>query len=533
MLQVLQRLPLSHPALSIICTAGPSTHKFKKKGSSYEIAESKLGKLIDAGMGVVRINFSHVKSTQFEEIKFLIKHIRDLEKEKNIPISILMDLKGPEIRIEEIQTKTAHGKAKSHDFIKLQRGDEIKISADYHNNPEGIGDVSCRLLVSFEGTFYQEVLQGHTAVVGDNELYLGVKKKLDDGIICTAGSSGIIKKNKAINLPDRGALNVQSPVTQDITALMAGFDVDLIAQSFVQEVADVHRLIGRLVGTQLQDKPIIAKIETPSAVNEIDQILAVDQVFGIMVARGDLGVLADYMEIPQLQRRLINSANKLGKPVIVATQMLESMIERPRPWRPEVQDISTAIEEGADSLMLSGETASGQFAQESVEVMSAVIGKNVPVDRESYCRKFKGKFALPRQERPIDVIGHAICEVADEAESPFIFYYASTGISATLISRFRPSVPVIAITTSQRTARILTLLYNVYPVLVGDGSLPRETKEFIGFLKDINRKLMLTEKLKKENRQFFLVGTQELTPLINHQNNGPGGKARGIFVFEE
>jgi pyruvate kinase len=247
-----------------------------------------------------------------------------------------------------------------------------------------------------------------------------------------------------------------------------------------------------------------------------------------MVARGDLGVLADYKQIPQLQKKLIDSANKIGKPVIVATQMLESMVERPRPWRPEVQDISTAIEEGADALMLSEETAIGKFPKEAVSVMAAVINENTPIDVEEYVKKFKGEYAVPNPGRPIDVLGFAICEVAKEAKSPFILSYATTGISATLISRFRPRMPVITITNKRDTARKLCLLYNVYPVLVKEKDLPRDPQRFIKFLREIVAELDLSEHVKKStaaSSSVFLVGTQDLTRLI-------GEKAQGIFVFE-
>ncbi len=546
MCHVVQRLPLSHPALSIICTAGPSIFKAVPKDNGWDIGESKMEELLDKGMGIVRINFSHVEENEFDEIDLLIKHIRELEDKRGIPIPILMDLAGPEIRITEILYPNKKGKLEQlpekTDF-NLEIGDHVIFSVNADGDGSLRDNAKARVIVSFEGNFYSEVRRGNTVVIGDNDLYLSVRERYNGSdVLCITENSGSIKIKKSINLPDSPKLDVENLVEKDMNALKRGFDVDLIAQSFVQEHEDVNELIGFLRQTTLKYKPIIVKVETPSAVKDIDKILKKKKVFGIMVARGDLGVLVDFKKIPRIQKRLIDAANRLGKPVIVATQMLESMVHRPKPWRPEVQDISTAINEGADSLMLSEETAIGQFPEETVEVMSEVIKEYTPVDRDEYLRKFDNKYALPNPKRPIDVIGYAICEVAKEANSPFIFSYATTGISATLISRFRPKVPVIAITNRQDTARILSLLYNVYPVLVKEKDLPRQPREFIAFLRDLIAELNLgkyikekrkeLEREKKEVSSLFLVGTQELSTIVGDQYGDEDFKARGIFVFE-
>lgn len=535
-----QCLPLTHPALSIICTTGPSIFEVKKQSGKLEVKKSCLEELLSKGMGIVRINFSHVSPNDYESIRFMIKHVREIEKNKKIPIPILMDLKGPEFRIVEIQEKRKNGDINSsyQQFKKftIERLDRIQFCAIKHKNPGFINNISCRIFISFEGDFYHSVKVKDTVVLGDNDIYLKVTNKSADGIICLAENKGEIKVNQSLNLPDALELKIKSPIVEDdINALNAGFDVDLIAQSFIQKASDVEKMIGRITGTSLQEKPIIAKIETPAAVADIENILNIDQVFGIMVARGDLGVLAEYSKIPQIQQDLIDTANKLGKPVIVATQMLDSMENRPRPTRSEVQDISTAIKEGADTLMLSGETAAGQFPRESVEVMAEVTKVNTPVDRKEYLEKFEGEFSIPEPKRPIDVLGYAICEVADEALSPYIFSYATSGRSATLISRFRPGVPVIAITTKQDTARILSLLYNVYPVLVNLEHLPRNPKEFIAFIRELIDELGIRDEISQNSRskeRQFLVATQELTKIVGPENGVLGPRARGIFVFE-
>jgi pyruvate kinase len=526
---VLQRLPLTQPALSIICTAGPSIYETEVVNGICRIKTSRLRELLEVGMRVVRINFSHVQQRDYEKIRCLISHIRELERETSQPIPILMDLQGPEIRVVEILDRNL--KSLPHmRSIRIRQGQKLEVSTPTDAAKPLDRRALNRLVVTFEGDLYPQMVDGETLVMGDNELSLRILEKVAGGVLCLTENRGMLKIKKGLNLPNRGKLEAPILVENDKKSLNEGFDIDLIAQSFVRNHTDVAELQGYLDGTPLRNKPIIAKIETPSAVGDIDAILQIRDIFGVMVARGDLGVLADYTEIPQLQEKLINSANRVGKPVIVATQMLESMVERPRPWRPEVQDISTAIKEGADALMLSEETAIGKFPKETVSVMAAVINKNMPIDDKEYVKKFKGKYAVPNPGRPIDVLGFAICEVANEAGSPFILSYATTGISATLISRFRPKMPVITITNKQDTARKLCLLYNVYPVLVNEKELPREPRKFIKFLREIVAELELSTHIKRgstASSSVFLVGTQELTKVVIG-----GGKAQGIFVFE-
>ncbi|MEK6280769.1 MAG: pyruvate kinase [Acidobacteriota bacterium] len=523
---VLQYLPLSHPALSIVCTAGPSIYQTEDAEGICQTKMSRIRELLDAGMRVLRINFSHVPKQDYEKIKCLIAHVRELERQAKQPIPVLMDLKGAEIRIIDILDD--HGNSlKDRGSVDIGKDVEIEISIPTDTNTALDARARHRVVVSFEGELYPQMVDGEAVVIGDNEIYLRISEKVQGGVLCVTENLGALKLNKGLNLPDRVKLEAPLVVEEDALALREGFDVDLVAQSFVRSASDVAQLNGVLSETPLKGKPIIVKIETPFAVADIDGILQAPGVFGAMVARGDLGVLADFRKIPQLQERIIESANKLGKPVIVATQMLESMVERPKPWRPEVQDISTAIKEGADALMLSEETAVGNFPREAVTVMAEVIREN-PLDRKEYQKKFDGKFAIPNPDRPIDVLGFAICEVAEEAQSPFILSYASTGISATLISRFRPRAPVLAITNRPDTARKLCLPYNVYPVLVNDDPLPRQPQEFIKFLREIVAELGLNRQIKRSGEtssKVFLVGTQELTRLI-------GGKAQGIFVFE-
>lgn len=544
--KIVQSVELSRPPLSIIGTYGPSMCKFRPDGKGgYALVDSCLKALVTEGLGIVRINFSHVARADFPNIEVFIRHVRKVERELQVPIPIMMDLRGPEMRIERIGVKSgARGQVRHETRFDIKEGEKVQFFAAHtlrgkrRTAPPLSPDTRACIFVQFEGDIYDAADSGDVVVLGDNVLYLDVKKKSrTQGVICVAQNDGEIKKGQSLNIPGHRSLSIPTPVPKDREALNEGFDVDLIAQSFVQDAADVERLVGFLENTALRGKPIIAKIETQTGYENINDILGCGQVFGVMVARGDLGVLVDYAEIPRLQRDLIDSANRLGKAVIVATQMLESMMKRPRPSRSDVQDIASAIGQGADAVMLSGETAAGLYPVDCVKVMCAVIKAETPVDPVEYLRKFGGKYALPRVDRPIDTIGFAICEVAKEAQSPFIFSYASKGLSATRISRCRPNVPILAITTSQDTARLLVLSYNVYPILVGRKILPRQIEQFMRFMVEIiegipdlqtriAEQIARVERDPENSERVFLVATQELSELT-----APAA-SRGIFVFE-
>jgi pyruvate kinase len=510
-----------------------------QRGGTYKVDDTRVEELIREGMGIVRINFSHVPKMQYGKIECFIAHVRDVEKKTKIPIPIMMDLKGPEIRIRRITARPPSDKnQKNQPKVPLKRGDFVQFYQRWKPNSVGHPKVAAYAALEFEGTFAAIVNPDDSVVAGDNDLFLEViAKDPPTSVVCKVKDTGTLKKGHSLNLPEHEHLNVPPVPRADRDAIAHGFDIDLIAQSFVQSVDDIVRLHENLTQTKRKHIRIIAKIETQAAFENIDDILGHKLVYGIMVARGDLGVLVPYRTIPERQVRLVNTANKLGKPVIVATQLLESMMNRPTPYRSEVQDIWTAVREGADALMLSGETAKGNYPVHSVSVMRDVVRECTPIDQDEYLRKFDGKYALPTVSRPIDALGFAICEVAKEANAPVIFSYATEGRSATRISRCRPSSPIVTITTSPRTARELVLLYNVYPVFVGRGPsnpLPRQPKEFIEFIwQIISREQDLEDAIRSQRKEvgtFFLVGTEELTKLLNQ--GGGRGKARGIFVFE-
>lgn len=525
--RVLKASPVRSDRLAIICTMGPrvSLGGREPDGTFAEPnALTCIEELVEHGMAAARINFSHVSELDFERVDRLISAIRDVEERLRVPIPIIMDLKGPEIRVREIVLR---GK-EPVSSLEVVEGDLLQLSDLEDAGSPCAPGVKARLFVTYPKSIYAEIERGHTVVAGDNDVYMRVERKRAGGlVICRAEHRGTVKTGKHISLPDVvGGRMLAGPldVDEDRAALEHGFDVDLVAQSFVQGPDDVRDLVRLMENSPLGRKPIIAKVESPAAVKNIDSILAEEDVFGIMVARGDLGVLVDYDRIPRIQKELINKANIAGKPVIVATQLLESMMQRPLPHRSEPQDIATAIEEGADALMLSGETAAGDFPLESVKVMARVIAATVPIDREAYLAKFRGEYTRRPVTRNIHVIGHPLCQLAEEADAPLIVSYATSGASATMISRFRPKMPVLAITTRVETARRLRLLYGVHPVLVrteGEG-LPRAAEPFVRFAREVIEELGLVRRLSIPGR--IVVGTMH--------NAIKDVRSRAIFTFQ-
>jgi pyruvate kinase len=525
---VLKAGPMQPGTLAIIGTMGPrvSLESRRPDGSFPEPeALTSIEELVEHGMAAARINFSHVREQDFAQVDRLIAAIRSVEDRLRIPIPVIMDLKGPELRVREIRTPNDEPVP----VLDLAEGDRVQLADIEDADCPALSGVKARLLLSYPKNVYVELERGNTVVIGDNDVYLTVERKRSpDKVICRAEHRGRIKPGKSVNLPDAAGGRLQAgplDVAEDRAALAHGFDVDLIAQSFIQDASDVSALARLLERGPLGRKPIIAKIETPAAVADIDAILADENVFGIMVARGDLGVLVDFDRIPEIQRRLIDKANIAGKPVIVATQLLESMMQRPRPHRSEPQDIATAVEEGADALMLSGETAAGDFPLESVKVMARVIAATMPINRDLYLAKFNREFTRRPVTRNIHVIGHPICELAEAAHAPIIVSYATTGISAAMVSRFRPSMPVLAMTPRLETARLLRLLYGVHPVLVdphGSPDLPRSAEGFVRFVREVVEELGIVGKLALPGK--FIVGTMH--------NAIKDVRSRAIFTFQ-
>lgn len=415
----------------IICTIGPASE-----------SEEILRELFKNGLDVCRLNFSH---GSHEEHKKRIDTIKKVRKELNLPIGIMLDTKGPEIRIGDFKDGV----------IEIQEGDIFILTTR-----EILGDKSI-VSVSYKG-LPNDVEKGTKILIDDGLIEFEVLEVIDGtDIKCVALNSGILKNKKGVNVPNV-KINLPAVTEKDIKDIIFGIknEVDFIAASFVRKASDVLEIRKILEENNGEHIEIIAKIENQEGVDNIDEILAVAD--GIMVARGDLGVEIQTEEIPIVQKELIRKANLAGKPVITATQMLDSMMRNPRPTRAEVTDVANAILDGSSAIMLSGETASGKYPVEAVKTMY-----NIAVRTENsldYNEILKSKFSLV-EVSTTNAISKATCSTAMDLGASAIITATSSGYTSKAISKFRPKAPIIAATTSEKVMRRLSIVWGVYPVL--------------------------------------------------------------------
>lgn len=519
-----------------------------------------LDRLVQEGVAVFRMNFSHVtpfgerseagitEKYSYAQIASLIRRIRAIEKARAIPIPVMMDLKGPEIRVQHLFTD-------GHQTDRISVADNEPVFITQSRQRPDKGKV---VVVTFEGDFSRECRRNNLVRIDDGRVSLVIRQ--EGTVVRTrAVTSGTIKLGKSVNLPDHHLTTVNSITAKDREDLRQCFDVDLVAQSFVrsaQDVARLDRLLRRLYSDrqhnprQLPVPKIIAKIETAEAVSQCKghdtflEILEEESTFGVMVARGDLGGELGLARVPAVQQRLLNFANRVGKPAIVATQMLETMIDNPVPVRAEMEDIWSAVREGADAVMLSGETAKGKFPLQAVRQMREVTDQT-KLDTRLYRLRFENDFVYggtrPRGTLPtkaVDVVGYAITTIAEGAMSPFIVTYATKGWSATRIARFRPREPIriIALTLSPQSARILRLLHAVCPILLANPDrsvtdLPRERSAVIELSRYAIRTLLRRSRafarwLEPGWQSRFIVAT-----LADRRPDREWDKARDLIVF--
>ena len=411
----------------IVCTLGPAT-------SSAE----RIGQLIDAGMNVARLNLSHGSRNQHEE---LLANVRSEAKKRGAFVALLADLQGPKIRL---------GKLIEGEHV-LSAGETFIITTE-----EIVGD-SSRASTTYKGLAL-DCTAGDTLLIDDGKVSLQISKVVDNEIFTVVRNGGAISSSKGINAPG-SSLSVPALSEKDLLdlewALRAG--VDLIALSFVRhgsDIAGVHQVMDR-VGVRV---PVIAKIEKPQAVSNLDEIVAAFD--GLMVARGDLGVELPIEEVPLVQKRCITAARENAKPVIVATQMLESMINQPSPTRAEATDCANAILDGADALMLSGETSVGKFPLEAVATMSRIIAKTE--------EKALSEVAQLRHNpnTKSGAITKAAAEVGAVVDAKFLVAFTQSGDSARRMSRLRSVIPILALTPEASTAHQLALSWGVEPIVI-------------------------------------------------------------------
>lgn len=417
----------------IVCTIGPACN-----------TEEKLTQLMEAGMNVARLNFSH---GTHEDHAANIGRIRRVANRLNRPIALLQDLQGPKIRT---------GWLKDHKPVELIDGAELIITTE-----EMEGDVRM-VSTTYEG-LPGDVKAGDRILLDDGLLELRVERVTNTEVHTRVIHGGPLKEHKGINLPGV-MVNTPSMTDKDREDLKFGIEqnVDYVALSFVRRAEDVALIKRAIVeiDPRASKLPIIAKLEKPAALDNLESI--VDMADGVMVARGDLGVELSPQQVPTAQKRIIEAANRHRKIVITATQMLESMIKAPIPTRAEVSDVANAIFDGTDAVMLSGETASGSYPMEAVKMMAS-IAEEAEANAEKYTH-----WRVPNEVTNEDSIAlsRAARELAHDRDVRAIAVFTLTGRNARLLSKARPSVPILAFTPDAKTNARMSLLWGVTPYLI-------------------------------------------------------------------
>lgn len=428
----------------IICTIGPACD-----------SEDMLRQMILGGMNVARLNFSH---GTHESHKIKIDRLKKLRKELNVPVAILLDTKGPEIRTTTLESDSVTLSAGDEFILTTEEvvGNEKKVSVTYKNLPANLS-------------------KGNTVLIDDGLIELIVSDVKNTDIICEIVTGGVLGNRKGINIP---GVSIDMPYLSDADRNDIAFgienDIDYIALSFVRSAKDIKEVQHILNMKGAYNIELIAKIENSEGIRNIDDIIACSQ--GVMVARGDMGVEIPFEELPHIQKKIITACYSAGKKVITATQMLESMIIHPRPTRAEITDVANAVYDGTSALMLSGETANGKYPLRSLETMSKIAEKTESeIDYRSYANQ---KNVLSNLEINItNAISHATCQTAHDLGAAAIVAITLRGASARMISRFRPETPIIAVTPYEKTYMQLALSWGITPIL---NNFIENTQELIG-----------------------------------------------------
>ena len=410
----------------VVCTIGPKTESVEM-----------LTKLVESGMNVMRLNFSH---GDFEEHGTRIKRIREVMEKTGKNIGILLDTKGPEIRT---------GKLEDGKDILLEAGNKITITTDYSY----VGNKD-KISVSYPG-IVNDLKPGNVVLLDDGLVGLEVDSIKGNEIVCTIRNTGELGETKGVNLPGV-SVGLPALAEKDIADLKFGCEqgVDFVAASFIRkasDVAEVRKVLDENGGANIK---IIPKIENQEGVDNFDEILELSD--GIMVARGDLGVEIPAEEVPFVQKMMIRKCNAAGKPVITATQMLDSMIRNPRPTRAEAGDVANAILDGTDAVMLSGESAKGKYPVEAVQMMASIS------KRTDEFKKFKNPIVPKTGTVTVtEAISIGAVESTQILDAKLIICWTKSGRAARMLRKYGPTVPIIALTDSEQTARQLSLVRGV------------------------------------------------------------------------
>ncbi|WP_160677651.1 pyruvate kinase [Clostridium sp. C8-1-8] len=426
----------------IICTIGPASEK-----------EEILSQIIESGMNVSRHNFSH---GDHEEHKGRMVAVKELAKKYDKQIAVMLDTKGPEIRTGKFEPSK----------VELTVGSEFTIYA----GGDVVGDTT-KCSVTYAG-LGNDVKPGNMILIDDGLVGLEVTAVDGNVIKCVVKNTGVVGTHKGVNVPGV-AIKLPAMTEKDIADLKFGCEVgvNLVAASFIRKAADVEAIRKVLVENGGADIQIFSKIENQEGVDNLDEIIAVSD--GIMVARGDLGVEIPIEKVPSVQKLIIEKCNTVGKPVITATQMLDSMMRNPRPTRAEVSDVANAILDGTDAIMLSGESANGSWPVEAVQTMARIA--------EETEKKLSYELAVSTAKKHVPaisgVISRAACNAAHELQAAAIITSTQTGATARRISQNRPDCPIFAVTPNERVAKTLALSFGVYPIVAEKATSTDEMME--------------------------------------------------------
>lgn len=475
----------------IVATIGPASE-----------TKEMMKKMIKSGLNVARLNFSH--NTHEHHAK-LIRNLRSAAKSLNVSIAVLQDLQGPRIRIGDVG-----------EGLEIKAGQEVYLVPEKYCSAD-----KTRLLVPIQyPELYRDLKKGDAVLIDDATIELKVKESSPKAIKCVALNGSTIKTHKGMNFP-KSTINCPAVTAKDLADVEFGVKsgVDWIALSFVKDEKDIISLRKKVfalekkylklsIGDSKMNKPtmkgkisgehirIIAKIERREAISNFDRIL--EAADGIMVARGDLGIETPIEDLPMLQKSMIEKCRQVGKPVIVATQMLESMIKNPIPTRAEVSDVANAVLDGTDAIMLSGESATGKYPLKAVQYMAKIANH---MEQEEIVREEARENDFKSNQSITQIISFMAQDLAEDSAAASLIVCATTsGFTARNISRFRPAVPIVAVTPSELTRRQLALSWGV------DAERARFTDSFNKLLADIKRLLLFKRLAKRGNTVVVVAG---------------------------
>ena len=413
----------------VICTIGPASEN-----------EEVLTKMLEAGMNVARLNFSHGSHEEHQKKIDLIKRVRE---KLNLPIAIMLDTKGPEYRIRTFKNgKVTLNDGDTFTFTTEEvEGDETRVSVNYKN-------------------LAKDLNVGDQVTVNNGMVVFEVRELTDTDVICTVITGGVLSNKKSMSFPNK-VMSGPYLSEQDKADLLFGIKngVDYVAASFVSTAQDARDLRKFLDDNGGEDIEIVAKIENRSGVDHVEEICEI--CGGIMIARGDLGVEIPFVEVPAVQKELTRKCRMLGKRVITATEMLESMIQNPRPTRAEISDVANAVYDGTSCIMLSGESAAGKYPVEAVRTMAEIA--EFTEQHTDYKHRFLSTEYVGKDN--LDCLSHAVCSMAIDLNAKAIAVCSVSGKTAMMVSRFRTPVNIIGLTTDTKIWRRLSMSWGVTPVM--------------------------------------------------------------------